>query len=99
KHRFRIVVGFDKVLLRYENDPREREKIFGYLIRPHIGDESRIALYLIDRDLIGEKILKELREHATRVLESRFEGKGFVLRVVKSLAPGDYGCRVSVPGD
>uniref|UniRef100_UPI002622F036 DUF257 family protein n=1 Tax=Thermococcus sp. TaxID=35749 RepID=UPI002622F036 len=42
KHRFRIVVGFDKVLLRYENDPREREKIFGYLIRPHIGDESRI---------------------------------------------------------
>ncbi|WP_297509772.1 DUF257 family protein [Thermococcus sp.] len=96
KHRFRVVVGFDKVLLSHENDPKERERIFGYLLRPHLGDKSRITLYIINKDLISDKILKELREHATRVLESRFEGKGFELRVVKSIIPEDYGYRVRV---
>lgn len=97
RYKFRVVVGFDKILSSYENDPRERERIFGYLIRPHIGSENRITLYLINRDLVRDTVRKELREHATRVLESEFNGKGFTLRIVKSIVPEEYGCAVSVP--
>ena len=94
---FRVIVGFDKAFLRYENDPIEREKLFGYMIRPHVGSSERVAIYLVNRDLINETTIKELREHATRVLESEFSGKGFILRVVKSIIPEEYGCTVSVP--
>nr|WP_232461714.1 DUF257 family protein [Thermococcus pacificus] len=94
---FRVIVGFDKVLLRYENDPKEREKIFGHMVRPHIGSSERVAIYIVNRDLVNETTIKELREHATRVLKSEFNGEGFTLRVVKSIFPGEYGWTVSVP--
>lgn len=93
----RVIVGFDKALLRYENDPKERENLFGYMFRPHIGSRGRIAIYIVNRDLINEITTKELREHATRVLESEFNGKEFTLRIVKSIIPEEYGCPVSVP--
>jgi len=94
--KFRIMVGFDKLLRSYENDPRELEKIFGYLVRVHLGNPERVIMYLINREIIGEKSLKELREHATRVLELNFEKDKPVLRVIKSIHTGETGRKIKL---
>ena len=96
EQEFRVILGFDKVLGSHENDPRGMERIFGYLIRPHLGDEGRVTMYMINRELLGERSLKELREHASRVLSTEFTQNCLVLTVIKSLCPEEYGLRVSV---
>ncbi|EEB73330.1 conserved hypothetical protein [Thermococcus sp. AM4] len=90
---FRLIVGFEKVLASYENDPREKERIFGYLVRPHLGNPERVTVYFVNRDLISERTLNELREHCTRVLSLTFDGKSR-LRVLKSLDIEEYGAEV-----
>ncbi|WP_297436294.1 DUF257 family protein [Thermococcus sp.] len=96
ERRFRLVLGFDKVIRSYENDPRELERIFGYLIRPHLGDEERTTVYMINTGLVGLQTLKELREHASRVLSLECPGNDLILTVIKSLHVGEYGTKVSV---
>ncbi len=96
ERRFRVVLGFDKVIRSHENDPRELERIFGYLIRPHLGDEERTTMYMINTDLMGERTLKELREHASRVLGMECSKNDLVLTVIKSPRLEEYGTRVSV---
>ncbi len=96
EQRFRLVLGFDKVLRSHENDPRELERIFGYLIRPHLGDKERTTVYLINHDLTSDRTLKELREHASRVLSVECSQEGLFLTVVKSLRIEEYGVKVSV---
>ncbi|WP_457741276.1 DUF257 family protein [Thermococcus sp.] len=93
---FRLIVGFDKVMRSYENDPRELERIFGYLIRPHLGDEERTTVYIINHDLIDERVLKELREHASRVLVAECSEKNLVLTVIKSPCIEEYGIKILV---
>lgn len=96
ERRFRVVLGFDKVIRSHENDPRELERIFGYLIRPHLGDEERTTMYMINTDLIEERTLKELREHASRVLNAECSKDDIILTVIKSLRIEEYRTEISV---
>ncbi len=93
---FRLMLGFDKVIRSFEGNPKEIERIFGYLIRPHLGDESRVTVYMVNRDLLRPEILNEMREHATRVLESRLSGNGLSLVVTKSIHVDEYGTGISI---
>ncbi|WP_238516192.1 DUF257 family protein [Thermococcus gammatolerans] len=88
---FRLIVGFEKVLASYENDLREKERIFGYLVRPHLGNPERVTVYFVNRDLISGKTLNELREHCTRVLTL---DKRPCLEVLKSLNIEEYGAEI-----
>ncbi|ASJ13865.1 DUF257 family protein [Thermococcus radiotolerans] len=87
----RIVLGFDKVLAMHEVDRKDLESLFGYMIRPYLGDERRTTVYFINTELFTERTLKELREHASRVFRVRFEENAVVLKVIKSPNVAEYG--------
>ena len=96
EREFRLVVGFEKVLASFENDPREKERIFGYLVRPHLGNPERITVYFVNRDLISERTLSELREHCTRVLILSFGDRTLSLIVEKSIHLNQYGEEIGI---
>ncbi|ASJ04777.1 DUF257 family protein [Thermococcus barossii] len=87
----RIVLGFDKVLAMHEEERRDLESLFGYMIRPYLGDERRTTVYFINTELFSERTLKEFREHASRVFSVRFEENAVILKVIKSPNITDYG--------
>lgn len=87
----RLVLGFDKVLAMHEMNRKDLEALFGYMMRPHLGDERRTTVYFINTELLGERTLKELREHASRVLNIRLKEKSIVIKVIKSPNISEYG--------
>ena len=95
-YAIRLVVGFDKILARYEDFAREREKFFKYMIRPHLNDKSRTTIYFVNTDLVSTTAIKEFREHATRALIVNADGESIRLKVVKSLQPAEYGMEIKV---
>ncbi|NJE61116.1 hypothetical protein E3E51_05040 [Thermococcus sp. 21S7] len=90
-YTIRIVLGFDKVLAMHEGERRELESLFGYMIRPYLGDERRTTVYFINTELFSERTLKEFREHASRVFNVRFGENTVILKVIKSPNIKDYG--------
>lgn len=94
--KFRLVVGFEKALASFENDPREKERIFGYLVRPYLGNPERITVYFFNRDLISERTLSEVREYCTRVLQLTLEDGTLALIVGKSIYPNQYGVKIGL---
>ncbi|WP_258084144.1 DUF257 domain-containing protein [Thermococcus thermotolerans] len=95
-HTVRIVPGFDKVLAMHEEDRRELEALFGYMVRPHLGDERRTTFYFMNTELFSERTRKEFREHASRVLKVRFEEDVLRLKIIKSPYLSEYGKRIEI---
>ncbi len=98
RYTIRIVLGFDKVLAMNENSPKELERLFRYMIRPHMGDESRSTLYFINTSLLSTRTLMELREHASRILQFELREKRMILKVVKSIDFSEYGMELDIAG-
>ncbi len=96
EYSVRVVVGFDKVLEMHSNTPRELENLLGYLIRPHLGDERRTTIYLVNTDIIADRTLKEVREHASRVLQAKFMRDRILLKVIKSVNIKDFGKEIQI---
>ena len=92
----RIVLGFDKVLAMHEGEMRDLESLFGYMIRPYLGDESRTTVYFINTELFSERTRKELREHASRIVKVRFEDDRINLKIIKSPFLSEYGKRIEI---
>ncbi|WP_346765242.1 DUF257 family protein [Thermococcus sp. 18S1] len=92
----RIVLGFDKVLAMHEEERKDLESLFGYMIRPYLGDESRTTVYFINTELFSERTRKEFREHASRVFKVRFEDDRIKLKIIKSPSLSEYGKRIEI---
>jgi hypothetical protein len=92
---FRIMLGLDKIVASYSNDPMELERIFGHLIRPHLGNPERVILYIVNNDIAGDKAMEELREHSTRVFQFKVIKSKPILEITKSIRIDEVGKVVS----
>ncbi|ACS89468.1 MULTISPECIES: DUF257 family protein [Thermococcus] len=92
----RIVVGIEKLIKLYEDDPRALETFFGTIIRPFLGNEKRILVTLINTSLINEEILQEFREHSSRSFLVLLSERKIHFQVIKSIDFEDYGKTFSI---
>ncbi len=61
-----------------------------------MGEEDTITIAFVNRDMLPESVLEDIRELASRVLELEFEKGKLSLRVVKSLDLRNTGAEFSV---
>ncbi|WP_087036717.1 DUF257 family protein [Thermococcus litoralis] len=92
----RIVVGIEKLIKLYEDDPRALETFFGTIIRPFLGDEKRVLVTLVNTSLLNEEILQEFREHSSRSFLVQLSEKKIHFQVIRSVDFEDYGKTFSI---
>ncbi|WP_167894160.1 DUF257 family protein [Thermococcus sp. M36] len=64
-----------------------------------LGAEDKIKVTFVNKDLLGESTLEDIRELATRVFRLEFQDARLILEVIKSPYMKNYGKRFSVEAE
>ncbi|NJE07149.1 hypothetical protein E3E31_01085 [Thermococcus sp. M39] len=87
-----IVLGMDKLLRLYTTEVATLDLHIAGAMKKFLGDESRIALYFANIELVSKEILYEWEELVTRVFEITLkEKKQFIIKVKKSIKIDEHG--------
>ncbi len=89
-----VVLGPEKFMSVNPNIPTST--LCRKLIASSMGSGDTVTVAFINRDVVSESTLEDIREIGTRVFELNFEEGRLVLRVVKSIDPSHQRCRLSV---
>ncbi|NJE12001.1 DUF257 family protein [Thermococcus sp. LS2] len=92
----RVVVGAEKILGLYENDPLTLESLFGMIIRPFLGSKKTTGIVFLNKSLIGEKVIQEAREIASRVFDVELSEGAITLKIIKSINFDEYEKTITV---
>ncbi len=78
-----VVLGPEKVIITKRDGPAST--LCRKLLFSSMGAEDIVTVAFVNRDVVPESVLEDIREIASRVLELDFQDGKLVLRVIKSI--------------
>ncbi|WP_167900940.1 DUF257 family protein [Thermococcus sp. LS1] len=89
-----VTLGLEKLIAIKSELPAST--VCRMTVASSLGAEDRINVTFINRDMLTESTLEDIRELASRVFELGFENGKLTLRTLKSLRLEDYGRKLSI---